>query len=286
MKAVTEHHRNRRKDRMTLDCTKTLQLGSKGESVKELQTLLQKKGFYNGITDGDYGQLTKTAVTKYQKQAGTLLADGICGPVTCKHLQKNTQSSQTKNTEYNYYKNGVYHAGPYWIGTGCNKMGQCTPYYCACCSIRQQLTKLGIENYTQQTIAKYAGTTTAGTSHQGIETAIARISRETGVKLRVTWKNFSDFGNTQQARFEGLGKLLIREDTGVFLHTLYQNKYGHYETIQEINMNNNTALILNSLGSKCGSPAYCGRKETRSWNVLARNLAGISQKSVCIITKI
>ena len=267
---------------MALQCEKTnLQRGSKGDTVKEVQTLLKQLGYYNRIIDGEYGTYTEEAVRNYQKKNG-LLQDGIVGPVTCKKL--NTAVTPTPSTD-SYYRNGIYHSGPYWIGTGCNKMGQCTSYYCACCSLRQQLTKLGIENYTQQKIAQYAGTTTNGTSHSGIETAIAKIAKNEGIKLQVTWKNFSDLGSTQRARFEALGKLLAKQNTGIILHTLYTNRYGHYETVQEVNMNNSACLILNSLGSKCGSPAYCGRKETRSWNELARNLAGISQKSICIIEK-
>lgn len=267
---------------MTLNCEKiNLTRGSKGDEVKEVQTILQKKGYYTGRIDGEYGDLTVNAVKQFQKTIKGLLVDGIIGPVTCKKLQQSITPSQDS-----YYKNGIYHSGPYWVGTGCNKMGQCTSYYCACCSLRQQLTKLGIETYTQQKIAQYAGTTTNGTSHSGIETAIAKIARNEGIKLQVTWKNFSELGSTQQARFEALGKLLAQQNIGIILHTLYQNRYGHYETVQEVNRNNRTCLILNSLGSKCGSPAYCGRKETRSWNELARNLAGISQKSVCIIQKV
>ena len=267
---------------MTLNCNNiNLKKGAKGEQVKEAQTLLHSLNHYNGKIDGDYGDLTVNAVKAFQKSQKTLATDGVIGPVTCKKL--NTAVTPTQDS---YYKNGIYHSGPYWIGTGCNKMGQCNSYYCACCSLRQQLTKLGIENYTQQKIAQYAGTTTAGTGHSGIETAIAKIAKNEGVTLRVTWKNFSDLGSTLRARFEALGKLLAQQNIAIILHTLYQNRYGHYETVQEVNMNNSTCLILNSLGSKCGSPAYCGRKETRSWNELARNLAGISQKSICIIEKV
>lgn len=258
-----------------------LKKGSKGESVKELQTLLTKLKFYDGKIDGDFGSYTEQSVKKFQKQY-KLLQDGIVGSVTCKKINELTNTDT--NTSNSYYKNGVYHSGPHWIGTGCNKMGQCTSYYCACCSIRQQLSKRDIDNYKQGSIAGYAGTTTAGTSHYGIETAIATIARQLGIMIKVEWKNFSDLGNTVNARFEALGKLLSKGNTGIILHTLYKNRFGHYETVQEVNMNNRTCLVLNSLGSKCNSPAFCGYKETRSFTELQRNLSGISQKSVCILT--
>ena len=267
---------------MTLECTKTnLKRGSKGETVKELQTLLKKLGYYTGVIDGDYGNLTEEAVKKYQKTTGTLAVDGIVGPITCKHLQKN--SSDTSGDSY--YKNGIYHSGKPWTSSGCNKIGQCNGYFCACCCIRQTCGKWNIDNYTQQKIGQYAGTTSAGTSHWGIETALAKIASNEGIKLRVEWKNFSDMGNTSKERWEALGKILATQNKSIIWHTLFKDKWGHYETVQEVNMNNGTVKVLNSLGSKCNSPAYCGYIETRSWSTMERYLRGISQKSICIITK-
>jgi len=257
-----------------------LRKGTQGTTVKQLQTALKSLNFYDGRIDGDYGSYTEEAVKNFQRK-NRLAVDGWVGSVTCKKI--NELIGNTVKTS-SYVKNGVYHSGPHWIGTGCNKMGQCTPYYCAPCSIRQQLAKQGIDNYTQQTIARYAGTTTAGTSHNGIETAIAMIARKEGIKIKVEWKNFSDLGSTITARFRALGEIISKQNKGVILHTLYQNKYGHYETPQEANMNNNTCLILNSLGSRCNRPAYCGHKENRTFAYLAQNLRGISQKSICILT--
>lgn len=264
---------------MTLNCDKiNLKKGSKGEEVNELQTILKQKKYYTGKIDGEYGELTADAVKKLQKELGGLTQDGIFGPITCKKL--NTTPTENK---YNYYHNGIYHGGPYWVSQGCNKMGQCTGYWCALCALRQQLSKFGIDNYSQAKLAQMAGTTTAGTSHQGIETAIAKVGKETGKKFKVIWKNFSDFGSTVKERFDNIGKLLIQKNVGIIWHTLYQDRYGHYETVQELNMNTLYALILNSLGSKCGGSSYCGRKEQRQFQELARNLRGISQKSICII---
>ena len=58
-----------------------LKVGSKGEGVKALQTLL-------GIeSDGIFGPKTKEAVIKMQKEAG-LNADGIVGPKTLEGIEK------------------------------------------------------------------------------------------------------------------------------------------------------------------------------------------------------
>lgn len=266
---------------MTLNCEKiNLKKGSKGDEVKELQTLLQKKGFYNGIIDGDYGQLTKTAVTKYQKQTGTLLADGVCGPVTCKHLNKNIQSSQTTNKEYTIFTNTK-------LCTRCggNCLGQSTGYSCAGHCILQCVRRFGITGYSEKKIGQYAGTTTAGTSHQGIETAIAKIAQNEGIKLRVTWKNFSDLGSNEKERYKKYGDLMTDPDKAVFHHELYRDQYGHYSVLRQVNTNNNSLVVANSLGNRCSYPAYCGYMENRSFNTQTRYLRGISQKSICIITK-
>lgn len=57
--------------------------GDKGEYVKLMQQRLQYKGFSCGWygADGEYGQFTKNALTKYQKDAG-LETDGVCGKLT------------------------------------------------------------------------------------------------------------------------------------------------------------------------------------------------------------
>ncbi|RAP51131.1 MAG: hypothetical protein BZ138_05995 [Methanosphaera sp. rholeuAM270] len=68
---------------MTLDCPNiSLKKGSKGETVKELQTWLKAKGYYTRQVDGDYGNYTVEAVKKFQKQY-SLTVDGWFGPLTC-----------------------------------------------------------------------------------------------------------------------------------------------------------------------------------------------------------
>ena len=81
---------------MTLNCTNiNLKRGSKGEQVKEAQTILKQLGYYNGKIDGDYADLTVEAVKKYQRSKGTLAVDGIIGPVTCKKLNNDNNTPQT-----------------------------------------------------------------------------------------------------------------------------------------------------------------------------------------------
>jgi N-acetylmuramoyl-L-alanine amidase len=58
-----------------------LREGDKGADVKQMQTLLEKKGFDVGTPDGDFGPRTTTALKGFQKKLG-VTADGICGPFT------------------------------------------------------------------------------------------------------------------------------------------------------------------------------------------------------------
>ena len=262
---------------MTLECNNIkLVKGSRGTQVKEAQTLLKNAGYYTGVLDGDYGDLTVSAVKKYQSSNG-LAVDGWIGSVTCKKLNGTVKTAS-------YVSNNVYVSSPHWTGSGCNKLGQCNGYYCGPHSIRQCLAKQNIDNYTEATIAGYAGTTTAGTGHYGLETAIAKIAKLQGIKIRVEWKNFSDLGGSTAERFRALGKIISTQNKSVFIHLLYQYKYGHYEVPKEINMNNNTVLVLNSLGSKCNSPAFCGKLERRAFSTMQGFIKGISQKSICILT--
>jgi N-acetylmuramoyl-L-alanine amidase len=63
----------------------TLQMGSQGDSVRQLQALLQLLGFYTGAVDGIYGPGTAMAVADFQEMAG-LTPDGIMGTATWNQL--------------------------------------------------------------------------------------------------------------------------------------------------------------------------------------------------------
>lgn len=60
--------------------------GSRGEEVKQIQTVLKDRQLYTGNIDGIYGAQTEQAVIKFQKQMG-LAADGIAGPKTLAALE-------------------------------------------------------------------------------------------------------------------------------------------------------------------------------------------------------
>ncbi len=164
---------------------------------------------------------------------------------------------------------------PYLTSQGCSGMGQCTGYYCACNSLQQCFYRLTGIQVAESTIASVAGTTSAGTGHAGIETAVAWFNKKYKTNIKITWKNFSDVGWTKLQEYMNKG--------AVFCHLLYRDQYGHYEVPKQISGDN--IIVLNSLGNSCGGAAYCGYIETRSKSTQQRYINGISQKSIAILTK-
>ena len=190
-----------------------------------------------------------------------------------------TSTSSTKKTTKKDKCSNPYTSSPHPTKQGCNQMGQNTNYFCGVSAIHKILRKFGITQFSQETLAKWAGTTTNGTDHKGIETCIAKVSKETGIKLTCKWYNFSELG------YEKLGKIICQKNKDCLTHIYYRNKYGHYEVINQIDVKNNNLKILNSLGNKCGSSCFCGYVETRSFGTEKQYINGISQKSILVVTK-
>ena len=157
---------------------------------------------------------------------------------------------------------------------GGGKLGQTNGYRCGPHSLMQCIYRLtGIE-LSEATLAGVCGTTSAGTSHQGLETGLAWFNKKYGYNLKMTWKNKSDLTWDEIKWYINNAALLF--------HLLYRDQYGHYEVIKSVG---DILTILNSLGSYCSYPAYCGYIENRSKSTQQSYINGISQKSVCIITR-
>lgn len=58
-----------------------------GDDVATLQARLQNLGYYHGLVDGIFGDVTHTALGSYQVEYG-LQSDGICGPSTLRSLER------------------------------------------------------------------------------------------------------------------------------------------------------------------------------------------------------
>ena len=192
--------------------------------------------------------------------------------------KKTTNTSTSTNTKTNNCTN-PYKSNGHPSKSGCDEMGQNTNYYCGVSALHKVLRKFGITKYSQSTLAKWAGTTQKGTDHHGLESAIAKVSKETGIKLTCQWYNFSELG------FEKLGKLICQQNKDAIIHLYYRNKYGHYEVINQIDLTDKNLKVLNSLGDKCNKGCFCGYVENRTFATEKQYITGISQKSVLIITK-
>lgn len=185
---------------------------------------------------------------------------------------KTTAKSTTNNCS------NPYKSTPHPTKSGCDGMGQNNGYYCGVCALQHSLYKFGI-SVSQSQLASWAGTTSSGTSHEGIRTAVAMVNKKFGVNITVQEKNFSELGIT------GLAKLICQKNVDVIVHLLYRLTWGHYESINEINVKTSMFKILNSLGDKCTSSCYCGYIENRSLTDEKAYISGISQKSIIILTK-
>lgn len=190
-----------------------------------------------------------------------------------KTVVKNTVKKITRYVQTNLLEN-----------IGCSGRGQCTSYYCSCNALQQMFYRLTGILVPEKTIAKWAGVTTAGVGHAGIETAVAKFNKTYGKNLKISWKNFSDLGSTQKERFENLGKMIIKSNVAVFFHLCYKLLYGHYEPIKSINTNTQMLEILNSLGTKNSDGSYQGYVENRGFATQQSYISAMNQKSLCIIT--
>lgn len=80
--------------------------GSKGEYVKTLQAILNRKG-YNLVVDGDFGLKTEKAIIDYQRKNG-LQADGIVGKKTWTKLLEKTIEVVEISKKYEAFKRNGY----------------------------------------------------------------------------------------------------------------------------------------------------------------------------------
>ena len=144
-----------------------------------------------------------------------------------------------------------------------------TNYWCGPNSIQQCWYELTGNWYKESTIAKYAGTTTSGTGHDGLTKAIKKLGDIEKKIVTVDWKYLSDIGYTE------LAKLVKSSTVAVFTHSKYKLKWGHYEYIIGVNPSTKKVLVANSLSG--------GWLEYRSFSTMSSYINAITQKSVCEI---
>lgn len=159
---------------------------------------------------------------------------------------------------------------------GCDNMGQNNGYYCGCHSLQEVFRNLTGIVVSQDTIASWAGTTSAGTGHWGMDTAVAAFNRKYNKKLKVDWYNFSELG------WSGIKKIVDSNNKDCIIHNLYRLSDGHYEVVNAVNDSN--INVQNSLGYRSCNDCYCGYIEYRSKSEFEDYISGISQQSVMVIT--
>ena len=196
-------------------------------------------------------------------------------PLTC--WFKNTDVEDTKSSSSGGNKSSSTSTSKYGHAkkSGCDNMGQNNGYYCGCHSLQEVIRNLYGIVVPQSTIASWAGTTTAGTGHEGLNTAVVAFNKKYNKNLLVSWKNFSDLG------WAGIKKIVDSKNQDCIIHCLYRNRWGHYEVINDVSSNIN---VQNSLGSYCGS-CYCGYIEYRTQAEFRSYISGISQKSIMVLTR-
>ena len=147
-----------------------------------------------------------------------------------------------------------------------------TNYWCGPNAVQQVFYELTGKLVSESLIAKYAGTTTAGTGHAGLEKAIKQLSKDYNLNINVVWSYLSDLG------YSKLAKLVADNNTGVFIHNKYKNSYGHYEYIIGVNLNTEKLMVANSLSG--------GWIEYRTFKTMTSYVNGINQKSVAQVKRL
>ena len=212
--------------------------------------------------------------------------------ITAKTKNNNTQSTSTSKKTSG--KSKIFTSSPHLLTTA-EDLGQKFPYSCGANLLQQLLKKLLGITIPETTLMSWAGTTTTGTGHPGLETAVAIAAKKYNINLKVSWKNFSDMGKTIDERFEAVGKLMSRPDTAVGWHIGYQDSgekatdtiIGHYEGCDKIDTQNKKIRALNSLGKKITNNAYAGHLQWRTYALQAHYAATTpgGQPALMIVTK-
>jgi len=262
----------------------------KGHSI-ELKCLISpyyQAGNWVKLTCADLGLKNELYyITKASLDGSIYMSVTLVPFVPSKYQELTSTNISTKGvtaTTTSGAVNGVYTSSPHKMNKGGGQLGQINGYYCGPHALSQALYKFGID-IGESTLAGWAGTTTSGTGHSGLRTAVSRAASQSGVSLSMTEQRFSSLGSTNNERFKAIGEIISNSNKAVILHLLYKSTWGHYECVHKVNTNNNTITILNSLGSKCNSPAYCGSVEERAYSTCANWINQIGQSQILTISK-
>lgn len=228
-----------------------------------------KTYFYNKNRDGTYTIPLKLPVGTYTLTSN-FEGDEEYNPSTV----KNTVVIEKKKQEIKCNDKGEYWNPRYLTGTS---LKQINSYFCAPVSITQVWYELFGTDESQTEISKYAGTTTDGTSHNGINTALQKLANKYNKRISIQWKNYSSM------TLQELGEIVADPNRALILHVMWHNinnwndKGGHYTTLACVNPKKGYVYEIYSLSG----PELIKRTSDYMKTVTSE----ISQQSVCIITK-
>ena len=156
--------------------------GSTGANVIQLQLFLRVTKDYMGKIDGQYGPITKAAVTTYQRRH-KLVTDGWAGPITTGYMKLECAiNNAPTNSDSGWVKVPLF-----------KQHYQDTDYTCGPSSAQMALSELGI-NASESQLAELMQTSTAGTGHNGFFSGIKKLADKIKVALSSWDVNFNKTG--------------------------------------------------------------------------------------------
>lgn len=237
---------------------------------KTIQLKINDKNYiYTKNQDGTYAFPIKLTSGTYTLTS-TFDGDDICNPskVTTTVVVQKKKQTITPNTK------GEYWNPRYLTGTS---LKQINNYFCAPVTITQVWYELFGTDESQTEVSKYAETTTNGTSHNGINTALQKLANKYNKKISIQWKNYSSM------TLQELAEIVADPNRALILHVMWHNlnnwndKGGHYTTLACVNPKKGYVYEIYSLSG----PELINRTSDYMKTVTSE----ISQQSVCIITK-
>lgn len=127
---------------------------------------------------------------------------------------------------------------------------QQTGYWCGPFMVSQILYELFGVEVAQSWLAEIAYTSSAGTDHNGVIRDITTWAAQNGHVVKAWFQNFSEMGDSIDARFRALGGAIASPYLGIGIHGFYKDHWGHYMYPVEVNMDNRTITIIDSLNEE------------------------------------
>ena len=213
-----------------------LKKGSTGDKVKATQTKLKGLGFYKGVIDGKYGDLTTAAVINYQKSK-QLTVDGCIGDQTWNSLFPKSTSSASAAADQKVLNIGY--------------LGQPDMVTCGCVTANRLLKNLGIDVSVERLRilmkTKPMSASSPGSTPENFKSGIIAAAKEKGKNINFLAVNLENLKQIKTYIDKGIAMGL---HGGTIACMDYKNYYGHYITIIGYDMGKNMVCILDSSRGK------------------------------------